>query len=119
MVGAGPGWQNAGQGARVMARQKHYSIAFQDGACKLVTDQGYTQQQAADKLGVTRVSIQNWLKKRGLIKPATLVEPDYGTSEDPQLLKARIKELEKQLARSETEREILKKATAYFASQSL
>ncbi|MDB5331303.1 MAG: hypothetical protein JWP03_2454, partial [Phycisphaerales bacterium] len=26
-----------------MARQKHYSIAFQDEACKLVTHQGYTQ----------------------------------------------------------------------------
>jgi transposase len=119
MVGAGRGWQNAGQGVRVMARKKFYSLAFQDEACKLVTDQGYTQQMAADKLGVTRITIQNWLKKRGLIMPATLVEADYGASEDPQLLKARIKELEKQLARSETEREILKKATAYFASQSL
>ncbi|MDB5332989.1 MAG: hypothetical protein JWP03_4140, partial [Phycisphaerales bacterium] len=37
MVGAAKGWQNAGQGVRVMARQKHYSIAFQDEACKLVT----------------------------------------------------------------------------------
>jgi transposase len=119
MVGAEPGWQNAGEGVRVMARQKHYSIAFQDEACKLVTHQGYTQQQAADKLGVTRVSIQNWLKKRGLVTPATLVEPDYAASKDPALLQARIKDLEKQLARSEMEREILKKATAYFASQSL
>jgi transposase len=119
MVGAAKGWQNAGQGVRVMARQKHYSIAFQDEACKLVTHQGYTQQKAADKLGVTGVTIQTWLKKRDLLTPVKLVEPDYGASKDPQLLQARIKELEKQLARSETEREILKKATAYFASQSL
>ncbi len=102
-----------------MARQKHYSVQFQDEACKLVTDQGYTQQKAADKLGVTRVTMQAWLKRRGLLAPVKLIEPDYGASEDPQLLKARIKELERQLARAQTETEILKKATAYFASQSL
>ena len=58
------------------------------------------------------------MKKRGLILPVTVVGPDDAASEDPQLLKARIKELEKRLARSEMEKEILKKATAYFASQS-
>jgi transposase len=102
-----------------MARKKYYSVEFQDQACKLVTEQGYPQQKAAEKLGVTRITIQNWLKKRNLITPVTLVEPDYASSEDPALLKARIKDLEKRLARSETEREILKKATAYFASQNL
>jgi transposase len=103
----------------IMARRRVYSIEFQDEACKLVTKQGYTHQQAADKLGVTRVTMGAWLKKRGLLMAPKLVEPDYAASEDPALLKARIKELEKRLARSEIEREILKKATAYFASQSL
>ena len=102
-----------------MAHKKYYSVEFQDEACKLVMEKGYTQQKAADQLGVTRISIQNWLKKRKLITPVELVEPDYASSKDPTLLQARIKELEKRLARSEVEREILKKATAYFASQSL
>lgn len=101
-----------------MAGKQHYSIAFQDKACKLVTEQGYTQQKAADELGVTRITIQNWLKKRGLLKPLEVIEPDYAASEDPKLLKTRIRELEKRLRRSETEKEILKKATAYFASHS-
>ena len=61
---------------------------------------------------------QNWLKKRGLLKPVEVIEPDYVASDDPRLLKSRIRELEKRLKRSETEKEILKKATAYFASQS-
>lgn len=100
-----------------MARKQYYSQQFQDEACKLVTQQGYTQQSAADKLGVTRITIQNWLKKRNLIVPAKLIEPDFAASKDPELLQARIKELEKRLARSEIEKEILKKATAYFASQ--
>ena len=47
------------------------------------------------------------------------MEPDYAASNDPKLLKARIHDLEKRLRRSETEKEILKKATAYFATQSL
>jgi len=102
-----------------MARKQYYSVEFQDQACKLVTDQGYSQQKAADKLGVTRITIQNWMKKRNLITPVTIVEPDFASSKDPTLLQARIQDLEKRLARSETEREILKKATAYFASQSL
>lgn len=98
-----------------MARKQH-SIEFQDEACKLVAEQGYTQQKAADELGVTRMTMMTWLKKRGLIKPVEVVEPDYAASEDPKLLKGRIRELEKRLRRAETEKEILKKATAYFAS---
>ena len=101
-----------------MAR-KYHSVQFQDEACKLVTEQGYTQQRAADELGVTRVTMQAWLKKRGLLRPAEVVEPDYAASDDPRLLKSRIRELEKRLRRAEMEKDILKKATAYFASQSL
>jgi transposase len=97
---------------------KHHSVEFQDQACKLVTEQGYTQEKAAKELGITAVTLRAWLKKRGLLKPIEVVEPDYLASNDPQLLKARIKELEKKLKRAETEKEILKKATAFFASQS-
>ena len=50
-------------------------------------------------------------------KSVEVVEPDYAASNDPKFLKARIRELQKRLQRSETEKEILKKATAYFASQ--
>lgn len=98
---------------------KHHSIEFQDQACKLVSEQGYTQKQAAQELGVTAVTLRGWLKKRNLLKPVEVIEPDYLASSDPQLLKARIKDLEKKLKRAETEKEILKKATAFFASQNL
>ena len=40
-------------------------------------------------------------------------------SDDPKVLKAQIRELEAKLRRAEMEREILKKATAYFASPHL
>jgi transposase len=117
LVGAAGGWHNAGEGAAIMAR-KYHSVAFQDEACKLVREQGYTQEKAARELGITSVTLRAWLKKRGLLTPVERVEPDYAASDDPQLLRSRIRELEKQLRRAETEKEILKKATAYFASQS-
>jgi len=101
-----------------MARKQH-SIEFQDQACKLVSQEGYTQKKAAEELGITAVTLRAWLKKRGLFEPVEVVEPDYVASNDPKLLKGRIRELEKRLKRSELEKEILKKATAYFAGQSL
>src|SRR5205809_7311314 len=110
MVGAAAGRHNAGKGAAIMA-WKHHSIEFQDQACKLVTEQGYTQQKAATELGITRMTLMTWLKKRGLIKPIEIVEPDYAASNDPKLLKARIRDLEKRLGRAEMEKDILKKAT--------
>jgi len=101
----------------IMAQQRRYSKQFQDEACKLVTKQGYTQQKAAGELGITDVTLRGWLRKRGLLKATEVVEPDYAGSDDPKLLKARIRELEKRLERAEVEKEILKKATAFFASQ--
>lgn len=95
---------------------KRYSKEFQDEACKLVSERGYTQRKAAGELGIPVHKLYYWLKKRGLIQP--LVEQDWPETDDPKMLKARIRELEGQLRRSETEKEILKKATAYFASQS-
>jgi transposase len=101
-----------------MARKQH-SIEFQDQACKLVSQEGYTQKKAAQELGITTVTLRTWLEKRGLLEPVEVVEPDYAASDDPKLLKGRIHELEKRLKRSELEKEILKKATAYFATQNL
>ncbi len=97
---------------------KHHSIEFQDQACKLVSEQNYTQEKAAKELGITTVTLRTWLKKRGLLQPVQVIEPDYVSSSDPALLKVRIRELEKKLKRAETEKEILKKATAYFAGLS-
>jgi transposase len=97
--------------------RKHYSKEFQDEACKLVTTQGYTQKKAAEELGLPVHILHHWMKKRGLIKPIAGEDAMFPETNDPTLLKARIRDLEKQLRRSETEKEILKKATAYFASQ--
>ncbi len=95
--------------------RKRYGKEFQDEACKLVSEQGYTQRKAAEELGISVDRLKYWLRKRGLVQSPELA--DWPETNDPQLLKAQIRELQKQLRRSETEKDILKKATAFFASQ--
>jgi transposase len=94
--------------------RKVYSQQFKDEACRLVIEQGYTLAKAAKELGVPYPTLDKWLSKRGHQQKTQHVPPD---SDDPAVLKARIRELEKNLARAQMEKEILKKATAFFASQ--
>jgi transposase len=98
-----------------MAR-KYFTKAFKDEACKLVMDQGQELASTARDLGVGEGTLRYWLVQRGWKGPATQGLPDQ-VSDDPAFLKARIRELEQRLRKAEMEREILKKATAYFAGQ--
>jgi len=96
-----------------MAR-KAYSQQFKEDACRLVIEKGYRPTKAAQELGVPLGTLENWLKKRGHGRAVQHVPPD---SDDPAVLKARIRELEKSLERAQMEKDILKKATAFFANQ--
>jgi transposase-like protein len=98
-----------------MAR-KHYDDEFKEGACKLVTQRGLSVNEAARRLNLPDQTLGRWLALRGYKPPAAVraAEPD---SDDPIVLKARIRELEGLLHKSEMSNELLKKATAYFASQ--
>ena len=98
-----------------MAR-KRYTTAFKDEACKLVTQQSYEVATAAKQLGVAEQTLRYWLVQRGWEGPKPL-GLEQQESDDPAYLKARVRELEQRLRRAEMEREILKKATAYFATQ--
>ncbi len=98
-----------------MAR-KSYTTAFKDDACRLVSQDGQAPAAAARKLGVAEMTLRSWLAARGWRGPQQRQAPEC--SDDPTVLKAHIRELARKLARSEMEKEILKKATAYFASHS-
>ena len=95
-----------------MAR-KRYSKAFKDEACKLITEQKQEIATAARDLGIAEQTLRYWLVQRGW----TADQVELPESDDPRWLKARIRDLEQRLRRAEMEREVLKKATAYFASQ--
>jgi transposase-like protein len=46
-----------------MKHRKRYTKEFQLRAARLVVEQGYTRGEAAERLGTTTWSIQNWIKK--------------------------------------------------------
>jgi transposase len=93
-------------------QHRPYTRQFREQAVKLVIE-GQDPTRTARELGMPHSTLMLWLKKAGWRKP----EPEGAViSEDPALLRAQIKELQRQLKRSEMEKDILKKATAYFAS---
>ena len=88
---------------------KRYPEEFKIEAVKQVTDRGQSVAEVASRLGTTTHSLYAWIKKYG---PEA---NDYQAKADEQ---AEIRRLKKELQRVTEERDILKKAAAYFASQS-
>ena len=95
-----------------MAKQKRYSKEFRRQAAELVVCQGYSQAEAGRRLGVSANSIANWI--RDLRKSGELRE-----DEQTQAKAAESRALRKRIRELETENEILKKAAAYFAKESM
>jgi transposase-like protein len=98
------------KGVSGMARR--YDKEFRLGAARLVVEQGYTQSEAARRLGVTVTSIKGWIDRfraTGELPAAGQAVPE---AED-------LKTLRKENKRLQLEVEILKKAAAYFAKESL
>ena len=95
-----------------------YTTEFKDQACELVTKQGYSLSRASKELGVSEPALRDWLARRGYRASENRANglPD---SDDPKVLKLRIADLEAKLRRAEMEKDILKKATAFFASHQL
>lgn len=80
-----------------------FSDDFKRAAVAQITDRGYPVSEVSERLGVSRHSLYAW--KRKFSKTAS-GEP----AKD-----AGIRTLKRELARVCEERDILKKATAYFA----
>jgi len=98
-----------------MARRS-YSLEFKDEACRLVMVKKQGITQTAKELDIHLNSLTYWLKKRGFSMTTPQELPSQ--SNDPATLQARIRELEAKVKKVETERDILKKATVWFATQS-
>jgi len=100
-----------------MGRHKrHHNKSFREEACKLVTEQGYSAREAARELGIATTTLWNWLTENGEHKLcAQKREKELG--DDPRVLRLRIQELEQRVQRLEMEKQILKKATAFFARE--
>ncbi len=95
-----------------MARPRTtYTAEFKLQAVKLVTDQKLSVAEAARRLGVTENLLHSW--KKAVLKKGVDAFPGSGhltpVEEENRRLKADVKRLE-------AERDILKKATAFFAA---
>jgi transposase len=94
-------------------RWRRFSEEFKRDAVRLVVEEGYTFKAAAAAVGVGDQSLRAWHAK---FAPAPLPCGENASLED---LRQENQRLRRELRRAELEREILKKATAYFAKESL
>ena len=96
-----------------MARtRKTYTPEFKLAAVKMITEQKLSVAEAARRLGVTENLLHTW--KKAVLKKGADAFPGSGhltpVEEELRRLRAEVKRLA-------TERDILKKATAFFAAQ--
>jgi transposase len=88
---------------------KRFTEEFRIEAVKQVTERGYPVKEVSERLGVSTWSLYEWIKRFSAPPEARQADMDQA---------ARIKRLESELRRVTEERDILKKAAAYFAKES-
>ncbi len=87
-----------------------FSEEFRESAMQLALNSDQSVSQVARDLGISIGTLHNWLYKR------RLKESEEQTPKVKESLEDENKRLRKELARVKEEREILKKATAYFSN---
>ena len=96
-----------------MSRRKNtkYTLEFKQSSAKLAATSDKPISQIAEELGINKNTLHGWVAK---YYPKAAGVQRIAVSAD---LEAEVKQLRKELARAKQERDILKKATAYFASE--
>ena len=89
--------------------KKKYSLEFKQEAVKLVTEQGYKVSEAARNLGIRSNMLGRWKRE---------LEEETNGSQLKSDEKAELHRLREENRRLKMEREILKKAAAFFANES-
>lgn len=93
--------------------RQYYTEEFKQEAVKLIRESGLKLSEAAKRLNIPSQTLKNWLYRDKL--PVSTVTPRKPMTD----LEAEVSRLRKELAESRLEAEILKKAMAYFAKESL
>ena len=88
---------------------KRYTEEFKIEAVKQITERGYPAAEVARRIGVSPHSLYQWIKHYSL--PQAERQEVVGQQ-------AEIRRLKAELKRVTEERDILKKAAAYFAKES-
>jgi len=88
-----------------MSNQR-YSPEFRSEAVLQITQRGYSVREVAERLGVSTHSLYKWVRES---RPAQAEADELATT------KLEMQKLKAELRRVEEERDILKKAAAFFA----
>ena len=96
-----------------MRTRKQYTQEFKQDAVRLVTEQGYNQSEAARNLGVDRRMLGRWIREFQEDEREAFRGNGKLTTEQEEL-----RRLREENRRLKIEREVLKKATAFFAKES-
>ena len=91
---------------------RRFTQEFKDDAISLVIEQGYSCAEVGRRLGVSENNVNRWVRQN---REKNESESPSGLSREQ--LEAELKRLRKENKRLEMEREILKKATAFFANE--
>ncbi len=93
--------------------RKKYAREFKFEAVKMVVEQGRSPREVAGNLGVSESLLHQW--KRKFLDSGELSFPGNGNRMTGGEAEEEIRRLKKELAEAKQDREILKKAAAYFA----
>jgi len=90
-----------------------FTVEFKKSAVKLVIEQGYSRQEAANNLGVSLSAITRW------VRAETQTDSKPGSKQSTLNIseRAELEALRKENNRLKMERDILKKATVFFANE--
>jgi len=92
-------------------KRRNYSKEFKEEAVKLVTEQGYSVAEAGRNLGVNANMLGRWKKEFEGDTEGGISSGNTGA------MQAELKRLRTENKRLKMEREILKKAAAFFAKE--
>ena len=99
------------EGKQAKRPRRSFTDEFKAGAIRLVLDEGKTIPQVARDLDLTESSVRNWVERaradRGKGKPGVLTTAE----------KEELATLRKEVRQLRLERDILKKAAAFFAKE--
>ena len=96
-------------------RSTTYTPEFRAEAVKLVLAQGLTLEEAAQRIAIPKGTLANWVSAAKRRNGPAAPPGSRSIAE----LEAEVAKLRKELATERMEKEVLKKATAYFARESL
>jgi transposase len=89
-------------------KHTHYSTEFRAQAVRLAETSGQSIRQVALDLGISNQTLGEWIRQAHARPPGTPLSADE---------RAELTELRRRVRVLETEREILRKAAAFFAQE--